>query len=206
MTTTRAAAAILAILLPWTMGGCESGGGGSDKRIAHGSGEGPLDVGGSGGTSIIAPKQMPWTATFGTARPCSRTGETLTIERVRYEFSVSPISAHAVAFLAKRAHGVIGVGSSIGSPERITGSGRGEVRGVLLGSPDGLEVTGDCDHPSADESLQLLTVLKVGPKGGEVPRYFVDYSTGGEEYTLEVDWQMVACGARTSRDMCPKDL
>ena len=196
----------LAILLASILAGCTSGGGGSDERIAHRAGDGPLDVGVGGGNSIIAPKRLPWIATFGNARPCSRTGETITIQRVRYEFSVRPLSSHAVAFLAKRSRGVTGIGSSIGSPERIVGTGRDEVRGDILGSPVGLEVTGHCDHPSSDESLQLLTVLKVGPRGGEVLRYFVDYSAGGEAYTLEVDWQMVACGTRTSRDMCPKHL
>lgn len=41
---------------------------------------------------------------------------------------------------------------------------------------------------------ELLFVLRVGDAGGLIDRVWVDYQVGGEEYTLRIEWQMIACG------------
>ncbi|UPK76646.1 hypothetical protein MU582_08420 [Nocardioidaceae bacterium SCSIO 66511] len=107
--------------------------------------------------------------------------------------------------MATTPRGGLSFGSAIGAPEGQIGPRRNQIPGRILGAPDGTEVEQRCDdEPSADGTLQLLTVLDVGRKGAEVPRYYVDYSADGRKYTVEVPWQMVACGSRTPRGMCPR--
>jgi hypothetical protein len=165
----------------------------------HAQGAGPLSVARAGGNSLDAPREVPWVATFGWSTPCTTTGEPITIDRVRYQFKVKPKAVRSVAFEAKRYRGVTGIGSAQGSPAQALRSG--DYRGKILGPAGGLVVTDRCGE-SADQVLQILTVLKVGADGAEIPRYAIDYTTAGEKYTVEVDFHMVACGSKTSRDMC----
>lgn len=168
--------------------------------VTHPAGEGPLSVAGSGGSSILAPRTVPWVATFGWAYPCTTTGEPITIERIRYRFKARPRSFRSLVFEAERWRGATGFGSTKGTPE--VNLARGDVRGELLGDAEGFVVTEPCGKASPDRLLQILTVLEVGARGGEVSDYAIDYSTGTGEYSLKVDFQLVACGTQTSPDMC----
>lgn len=196
-------ALIVGLAVGLLLAGCTSAGHEGtqrDGRTAHRDGEGPLAVAGGGGNSILAPKGKPWVATFGWAHPCTTTGEPITIDAVRYDFEVEPLSVRSVAFDARRYRGATGIGSTVGAPQRALA--RGEVRGKVLGPADDLVVTESCDRAGPDRALQILTVLEVGAPGAEVSDYAIDYTTEGEEYTLHVDWRLVACGAETPRGMC----
>jgi len=182
--------------------GCTDDGRTADGRIVHGELDGPLVVAGAGGNSIYAPKKTPWVATFGWTTPCTSTGSPITIERMRYRFKVEPLSVRQVVFAARRWRGGTGFGSSKGTPREAIRAG--EVRGTFLGKPEGLVVTNRCGKDTAGKHVQILTVLEVGARGAEIADYTIDYTSEGKRYRLEVDWQLVACGTETDREMCSR--
>ncbi|KHL16077.1 UNVERIFIED_CONTAM: hypothetical protein LK11_18275 [Mumia flava] len=157
---------------------------------------------GGGANSILAPKKKPWFATFGWANPCTTTGDLIVVDDVRYQFKVTPLSVRTLAFDARRWRGTTGIGSTKGTPQAQLASD--EVRGKILGPAEGFKVTVTCGEASQseDQLLQLLTVLKAGARGAEVTDYLIDYTAGGKDYTLKVNWQLVACGTATSPNMC----
>lgn len=189
------------LVLMATMVGCSSGflSGADGDREVHVEGDGPLSVsGGGGGISMVAPKgRVPWTATFGSTLPCSTTGGPIQIEDIRYEFKVEPRAYRHVAFLV--AEDSTPIGSARTAPERQLDD---TVQGDVLGPADELKVTLDCDRQLDSRPLRILTVLRVGAEGGEVSKYYIDYTSEGKDYSLEVDWQLVACGSRTPKDLC----
>ena len=193
--------ALVAGAFAWAGCSAPSTEGSDDGRVTHREGEGPLSVSGAGGNSIRAPRQTPWLATFGWTTPCTTTGNPVTIEAIRYHFKVEPLSVRNVVFEAQPWHGTTGFGSIKGTPEDALRNG--EVRGSFLGKPQGYRVTNSCNESSADDVVQILTVLKAGSRGAEITSYTIDYISQDKAYALEVDWQMVACGTDTSVDMCP---
>jgi len=194
--------ALIACLVLAAVAGCSSAGNGApggDREI-HGDGEGPLSVVGPGGNSIAAPKHTPWVATFGWSTPCTTTGDPIEIEKINYRFTVHPKAVRSVIFDAVPAHGVVGFGSTIGKPENAVR--KGHVAGTFLGQPEGFEVTRSCDSDTSQGKVQILTVLTTGPRGAEVRDYSIDYTSEGEKYTLEVEYQMIACGTDTPPAHC----
>lgn len=170
-----------------------------DERRVHAEGDGPLSVGQGGENSILAPKKSPWTATFGWVQPCSSTGEAITIEKVHYDFAPEPRAARTLAY--RPASGTTPFGSTKGTPEDQLRSDS-HMRGELVESVEGLEIDDQCGTSQQQSGLQLLTVLDVGEGGAEVRDYRIDYTSQGQEYTLTVDWRLIACGTETPADYC----
>lgn len=169
------------------------------ERFEHAEGAGPLSSQtSSGSTSMYAPGKKPWTGTFGSYLLCSTTGEAITVEGIRIRTPVEPINVEQklrkVSQKARSADPALTyLGGSLGAAPDLPD---GRLPGSYQPFEPGVRIEQNCsdlDRSSASFT-ELLFVLRVGDAGGLIDRVWVDYQVGGEEYTLRIEWQMIACG------------
>lgn len=186
------AAVALAVRVSWWRGG---------ERIEHVDGQGPLSSQtSSGATSVYAPKNVPWTATFGSYVLCSTNGDPITIDGVRYR---TPVKPNSVALklrtvtpqLWKKTIDAGWIGAGVGKPPHFQNR---EAPGHYGNVRKGARITQRCSDQKKDGAgfTELVFILNVGRQGGFIDRAWIDYHANGERYALRLEWEMVACGAR----------
>ncbi|WP_369169782.1 hypothetical protein AB5J49_18805 [Streptomyces sp. R28] len=172
-----------------------------DERVEHADGKGPLSSQSSSGTtSVYAPKNVPWTATFGSFLLCSADGDPLTIDGVRYRAPVKPTSVAlklrtVTPRMWKDTVDAGWIGAAVGQPPHFQNR---EAPGHYENVRAGARITQRCADQKKDGAgfTELLFVLGVGRQGGYIDAAWVDYHAGGKPYTLRLEWKMVACGSR----------
>lgn len=191
-------------------GGADSSGSGPGSSATHADGGGPLSASlpGRGGVSLSAPGQVPWHGTFGSALLCSHTGDEITVQDIRYQTKVNPLTAtptiRTVPTKAERTPrgDWAPVAARVGIPGAFA-SAPHQAQGELSTQVKGLTVSQPCGQRSSAPYTELLTVLKAGRVGAWVDGIEIDYTTASGSYTLAVDWNFVLCGTRTQdADLC----
>lgn len=189
-----------------------AGSGGTDTtpddagRTVHAGGEGALSISlGRGGVGLDPPRRSPWKATFGGGVLCSADGSPVTLEAVHYDVSAEPLDLATGLRVVPASEGTTRgrdlVGSSVGSPEDVVDGHR--TAGTYRAGVAGTEITTRCPGSPDGRFVELLTSMRVGHEGARVDRWRIDYRSGGRAYTLDVDWQLIACGTEvTSTRAC----
>lgn len=196
----------------------------AEARRVHVDGEGPLSAtSGEGGNSIDAPPVGEWTATYGSFGLCRWTpGPPITIERVRIK---APLPPRSVEFLTRtfdpqvlaglsdrRRADYLGFYTATGRPPDFSGpKGSGPIPGDYQDNVPDLVVSQTCAEmrratrmigagpPPTVAPTELIFVVGVGPRGADITDAYVDYRTGGREYSLHMRWELVACGTALAR-------
>lgn len=193
--------AAAALLLALAATACQAGGG--ESRIVHTEGHGPLSAGiPDGGYGLDAPGHVPWYGTFGSFVLCSTQGGTITIDDVRYVVKIVPLSVTPVM---RSVPG--GQGSQLRAPVLARRGQPGHFESVphglaghLTDNVAGTKISAPCDQPVQAPYTELLTVMKLGSKGGWVRESDIDYTYGGEHYRLKVPYDLLGCGTAIKSD------
>jgi len=187
-----AAAAVPALLFGWWR---------SDERVEHVEAGGPLSSQSSSGTtSVYAPRNVPWAATFGSYVLCSTDGDPITIDGVRYRAPVKPTSVAlklrtVTPHLWKETIDAGWVGAAVGRPPHFQNrNAPGRYEDVRAGA----RITQKCVDQKKEGAgfTELLFTLNVGERGGFIDAAWIDYHAHGRPYTLRLEWKMVACGSQ----------
>lgn len=181
--------------------------------------DGPLSASsGRGGFSVTAPRPSSYTATFGAFVLCSTEPDIdITIDDVRYRSEgdtedakplVRTFDAEDLAALDR--HQVASyqpVVATLGSPPSFSEPYAGyKPRGDFINQVAGWTVSQTCTTTEevtmaltagrvpVESQSELMFVIEAGSGGARIPGFHIDYSAGGNEYTLNVPFEMVACG------------
>jgi len=158
---------------------------------------------GGGGGALEPPKDSPWDSSFGSALLCSESGETITLQAVRYLAKVDPLSITPILRDVPDAPHRGGgkdwapILMRLGRPTAFVTDPH-TVGGRLSRQIAGRTISRKCTHDLAAPRTELVTVMRVGQGGGWITGTLIDYEAGGHDYTLRLDWTLVACGTRIS--------
>lgn len=188
-----AAATALALLGGWLYS--------NNERVEHINGEGPLQSDTSeGATSVYAPKTVPWAVTFGSYLLCSSSGETITLDGIRYDTPVEPKSVSlklrtVTPQMWKASVDAGYIGAALGEPPHFQ---KRKAPGHYADARAGSRITQSCSDQDQEGAgfTELLFVLDVGKQGGFIDTAWIDYHVSGKPYSLRLDWKMVACGSK----------
>lgn len=188
---------------------------GSSAEEDRGVSVGPLSVGtGSGGSGLYPPPGVQeWRGTFGGFVLCSKTDAVITLDRVRvttlvdpedldiFVRTVEPTKAKVVDESAFIPLGTALGGAPAFDEPYVTGPVEGSfsrrVAGTVVDEPCGSNAN------AVNGFKELLFTMQVEESGGQISSAEIDYSADGQEHTLLVDWQMVACGKDVDDEICP---
>jgi len=168
--------------------------------VVHEEGSGLLSAtSGVGGVSIYPPPPPPWTASFGAMPLCVRKqGDRVRIERVRAAVRGRPVRLrHALRVVPPKVEQRAGLNWLAYYSEAAAFPGNdAKPYGGTLRPVTGAVIDQSCARRKAGDQgyTDLLTELTVGRRGAMVRRTYVDYTSGGRQYTLVVRWEMTACG------------
>lgn len=188
----------MALLLP----GCTS------DTPADSESSGPLSGPISSGLSGIftPPGRERWSATFGT-QLCVEGSDEVVITGLAYDVTTDPVELDTwIRRVPARAQQTgegnwLAMGSRIGGKDGILGPGS-RVRGEIETDAVGQRIDLGCEVTDGS-FVELLTVMQVDRRGGQVDELRIDYDAGGAAYDLEVAWTYVACGTDVdAQDSC----
>lgn len=202
----------------------------ADSRTVYPQGKGALSAtAAEGGTSVNAPKHVPYYATFGDYVLCNReNAHSITIDGVRVDDAQDPaiaVDVYVRTVTPSQVPSDPGTDlleyapfiSALGSPPNFHQPYVKDYRprGQYSRHIEGLQITQTCEQANrgaAEASsgrnptspyTSLVFSLKSGPEGGVVKQFFVDYTIDGHPSTLRVNWEMVACGSHiTDPQIC----
>ncbi|WP_162602464.1 hypothetical protein [Nocardioides daejeonensis] len=177
---------------------------GRDTTGVHRNGGGVLKSPEGITSSIYAPKQKHWTASWAAAEPCVAGNGPAVIDAIRYDFSVEPVSVRTVSFIAKNSR--LSFGNAIGPPEELRDGHPQGVPGRVVGDVAGVEITNPCSKVPTKNIQQFITVMDVDERGAAIDSYYIDYHTDEGSYTLKADYRMIACGTETEPEDCDPDV
>ena len=170
--------------------------------------EGPLSASSGHGGSMLMEMDGTWYEAWGSNFLClHEPGDPVTLTRVRHDVAVEPLELRTFVrtvtpeHLAEAGREDVVIGSArYRRPEArvrlFQGTFSERVAGTVVEQPCSARV--DTESGMLHEGFsELVFEMKVGRRGAHVPRTYVDYTRGGREYTLEMGWEMGACGTRT---------
>lgn len=174
----------------------------------HLDGEGPLSAStGHGGSSLLARPGISYGAWGANFLCLTEPGDPAVLTRVRHDVRVEPLALRTYVrtvtpedLAAADGENVV-IGSAryrrpAGRLREFVGSFSTEVAGTVVRQPCSERV--DQENGILQKGFaELVFEMKVGRRGGYVPRTFVDYTRGGRAYTLVIRWEMGACGTAT---------
>lgn len=180
-------------------------GSGSFTRVVHAEEDGPLSASsGAGALSIAAPRDAPWSGSFGFMLLCRTAGfdGEIELQGVRPEFGVEPATeAFAVREVSAAQYAsderFSPFNSVMGAPPFEEPEADFHALGAFA-DVRGVRVSQSCRSGAevADSGFQeLIVTLRVGKRGGSIRSTLLDYAYDGREYALEIDWEMVVCGS-----------
>lgn len=170
---------------------------------------GPLRVSaGVGGNAVFAPRQMPWSVSFGYFMLCSRDPSAeVIVDDVRYRASVEPVS---VRILHRRvdAEDIVLRGGDVPTRFQPFYSVRGAApdfdepyadpapAGRYRDRVSGVRVTQPCDEVKkrVHGFSELVFVLEAGRSGAQIDEFDIHYRADGKRHEVRVPWEMTACG------------
>ncbi|MZE80067.1 hypothetical protein GTY57_24810 [Streptomyces sp. SID5475] len=179
------------------------------ERQEHVSDAGPLSANvETGATSVFAPGDHPWMETFGSYLLCSTTGTQIKLEDIRYETPVKPLKVELQLRNAPPGFDLGPITSASGQPPKFKEIG--DISGQVEPFRKGVKISQKCDQDAAAHGFtELLFVVKTGKAGGHISKTWIDYTAGGDPYTLVINWQMITCGNKigpvNGADRCNSD-
>lgn len=176
------------------------------SREVHADGDGPLSPSRGGGSFLLAEppgyKSGSWVGTFAGGLLCAHEpGVRIELQRVGWRarnttvepLAVDPVLRHVDEAGEQRTtpiEMILGTPQKPGLGEKpFPGRYRDVIRGVVIDQPCS-EVHGGHEKGFTE----LLFVVKVGKQGFDVPKAWIDYLADGDEYRLELQWDMLGCG------------
>ena len=197
-------------------------------RREHADGDGVLSASaGVGGFAMDSPGTSPWSGSFGGFVLCSTDpGTSIELQAVRVEFAVEPLDTEIVLRTTPPA-----TVREAGNPSRLLPfiSNYGtppdfaeeyadwQPLGRFTSVTQGAWVRTDCDDSASildglsDRRLigggltELVFVMAVDKRGGEVTDAYVEYLADDQPTTLHMEWVMTACGTDVDRRACAPD-
>lgn len=151
----------------------------------------------------------PWKVSYGLFLLCSRDGQRIDVEDVRFETAPEPLAIEPwfreIPGEEERAGKHVTWTPFISLP----GVHGAYTDGTVAGGTFSRELThaitqpcGEVDRPGV-ALTELVTEMTVGERGAWVRETNIDYRVGDRRYTLEVDWQNIACGVAIRTAECP---
>ena len=185
------------------------------RPTEHFDREGPLSASTGHGGFVAADRPGTWyVAAAGNTLCLAQPGDPATITGVRFAQRVRPLALRTFVrtvtpedLRASRGKG-IEIGTAAyqhpgGRSRQFEGTFSPEVAGTVVRQP--CSVHQRTEKGIHDEGFsELVFEMKVGRRGGLVPRTYVDYTRGRRAYTLVIDWEMGACGVRVRRELGPE--
>lgn len=154
----------------------------------------------AGGQSLRAPSTKTWWASFGAFGVCTE-GPEVTIEGVRLVGGEEPLAIRQFVRRGETGYqGVLGAAPNWEQPY-ATFDDPSDDAGEYQEIP-GAVISETCADVGNDRAPAVVPVIKTGVDGLRATRLLIDYSADGDEYSLEMPWEVILCGTEQPKDMC----
>lgn len=165
----------------------------------------------AGGVSLDARKHTPWYGTFGSLLLCTKGGARVDIRSIDYHYALAPVRTRALirevpdpSARAGRPIRWAPIGSYRQSVKDIRGQ---EMLSTSIEPASGAAFATPCSNGFDGPFTELLTEMEVGTDGGWIDGITINYTSGGSNYDVSVDYNYSACGRAIAHEwFCDPDI